>query len=99
MVGLFTFLTIGTAVCIDLWNLLDIRRGHTMVRLFVQLYACIAYTSLGIVWPSLCGSRVWFDHCACHCLPVVLLDPLCHSYQLGNWRHVHEPGVPRDLEG
>lgn len=31
MVGLFTFLTIGTAVCVDLWNLLDIRRGHTMV--------------------------------------------------------------------
>ncbi|KAG8724083.1 hypothetical protein FRC09_000425 [Ceratobasidium sp. 395] len=30
MVGLFTFLTVGTAVCIDLWNLLDIRRGHTM---------------------------------------------------------------------
>lgn len=31
MVGLFTFMTIGTAVLVDLWNLLDIRRGHTMV--------------------------------------------------------------------
>ncbi|EOR01782.1 Dolichyl-phosphate-mannose--protein mannosyltransferase 4 [Wallemia ichthyophaga EXF-994] len=30
MVGLFTFLTIGVAVAIDLWNILDIRRGHTM---------------------------------------------------------------------
>lgn len=32
-VGLFTFMTIGMAVVIDLWNLLDIRRGLTLVRL------------------------------------------------------------------
>lgn len=31
MVGLFTFLTIGMAVAIDLWGMLDIRRGHPMV--------------------------------------------------------------------
>ncbi|KAM0787551.1 hypothetical protein ACM66B_003621 [Microbotryomycetes sp. NB124-2] len=30
MVGLFAFLTVGTAVAIDLWNLLDIKRGHTI---------------------------------------------------------------------
>lgn len=33
MVGLLLFLTIGSAVCIDLWNILDIRRGNSMVRL------------------------------------------------------------------
>lgn len=33
MVGLFAFMTVGTAVVIDLWNLLDIRRGLTIVRL------------------------------------------------------------------
>lgn len=31
MVGLFTFLTVGTAVLVDLWGLLDIKRGHTIV--------------------------------------------------------------------
>lgn len=33
MVGLFAFLTVGTAVVVDLWGLLDIRRGHSIVRL------------------------------------------------------------------
>lgn len=36
MVGLFTFMTVGTAVVWDLWNLLDIRRGYTMVRRCLQ---------------------------------------------------------------
>lgn len=31
MVGLFTFFTVGSAVLWDLWEILDIRRGHTMV--------------------------------------------------------------------
>lgn len=31
MVGLFAFLTVGTAVLIDMWTLLDIRRGHSIV--------------------------------------------------------------------
>jgi len=31
MVGLFAFLTVGTAVAIDLWNLLDVKRGYTIV--------------------------------------------------------------------
>ncbi|RIA96567.1 glycosyltransferase family 39 protein [Glomus cerebriforme] len=32
MVGLFTVMTIGVAVLIDLWNLLDIKRGLTMTQ-------------------------------------------------------------------
>lgn len=32
MVGLFAFMTVGTAVIIDLWYLLDIKRGLTVVR-------------------------------------------------------------------
>jgi dolichyl-phosphate-mannose-protein mannosyltransferase len=31
-VGVFTFFTIGAAVAIDLWNLLDYRRGLSMVQ-------------------------------------------------------------------
>ncbi|TDL23598.1 O-mannosyltransferase [Rickenella mellea] len=30
MVGLFTFLTIGAAVIVDLWDILDIKKGHSM---------------------------------------------------------------------
>lgn len=31
MVGLLTFMTVGTAVALDLWTLLDIKRGLSMV--------------------------------------------------------------------
>lgn len=31
MVGLFMFLTVGSAVLVDLWNILDVRRGYSMV--------------------------------------------------------------------
>jgi dolichyl-phosphate-mannose-protein mannosyltransferase len=31
MVGLFTFATIGGAVIWDLWGILDIKKGHSMV--------------------------------------------------------------------
>jgi dolichyl-phosphate-mannose-protein mannosyltransferase len=31
-VGLFTFITIGGAVAVDLWNLLDYQRGLPIVR-------------------------------------------------------------------
>ena len=31
MVGLFTVATVGIATLIDLWELLDIKRGHSMV--------------------------------------------------------------------
>lgn len=33
MVGLFTFMTIGSAVLWDLWGILDIKKGHSMVSL------------------------------------------------------------------
>jgi dolichyl-phosphate-mannose-protein mannosyltransferase len=32
MVGLFTFASIGSAVLWDLWEILDIKKGHSMVR-------------------------------------------------------------------
>ena len=31
MVGLFTFMSVGAAVMWDLWEILDIKKGHTMV--------------------------------------------------------------------
>lgn len=46
MVGLLTFLTVGTAVAIDLWKLLDIRRGLPIVSEDVEMYAAIASLTL-----------------------------------------------------
>jgi len=31
MVGLFTFMSVGAAVIWDLWGILDIKRGHSIV--------------------------------------------------------------------
>lgn len=39
MVGLLTFLTVGSAVLFDLWNLLDIRRGLTMQHVAKHFFA------------------------------------------------------------
>ncbi|OLL24886.1 Dolichyl-phosphate-mannose--protein mannosyltransferase 4 [Neolecta irregularis DAH-3] len=46
-VGLFTFVTIGGAVAIDLWNLLDINRGLTMAsERFFKHFLARAFTLL-----------------------------------------------------
>lgn len=36
MVGLFTFLTIGSAVIYDLWDLLDYKKGLSMVSITLR---------------------------------------------------------------
>lgn len=41
-VGAFTFFTIGSAVAIDLWNLMDIRRGLS-IELFAKHFAARAF--------------------------------------------------------
>lgn len=35
MVGLFTFLSVGSAVLWDLWGILDIKRGNSMVSSYI----------------------------------------------------------------
>jgi dolichyl-phosphate-mannose-protein mannosyltransferase len=50
MNGLFTFMTIGTAVAIDLWNLLDHRRGlsndHVLRHFMARVYGLIVIPAL-----------------------------------------------------
>src|SRR6185295_2988171 len=41
-VGTFTFVTIGAAVAIDLWNLLDIRKGLTLQEFINHFAARVA---------------------------------------------------------
>ncbi|KAK9456118.1 Dolichyl-phosphate-mannose-protein mannosyltransferase-domain-containing protein [Dipodascopsis uninucleata] len=38
-VGIFAFFTIGLAVCIDLWTLLDIKKGLTLMKFFQHFMA------------------------------------------------------------
>ncbi|CUS08629.1 unnamed protein product [Tuber aestivum] len=46
-VGVFTFVTIGAAVGIDLWNLLDIKRGLT-IQEFTKHFAARAFGLIGV---------------------------------------------------
>ena len=54
MVGLFTFLTIGTAVLVDLWDILDFKKGHSMVRTENMCYKHSHDFLTGILWKTFC---------------------------------------------
>jgi dolichyl-phosphate-mannose--protein O-mannosyl transferase len=69
MVGLFGFATIGLATIIDLWELLDIKRGLSWVRfLFLHLENCI---------PPFCCEILLLDHIAFNCVSLILLYTFC----------------------
>lgn len=56
MVGLFTFLSVGSAVALDLWNILDIRRGHSMQHVLKHFWARVLCL---IIWPT-AAYLFWF---------------------------------------
>ncbi|CAD6574542.1 MAG: hypothetical protein CYPHOPRED_005451 [Cyphobasidiales sp. Tagirdzhanova-0007] len=56
MVGLFMFLTVGSAVCIDLWNILDVRRGLSMKRVSQHFFARV----LGLIIVPAIVYLFWF---------------------------------------
>ncbi|CAG8457563.1 10972_t:CDS:10 [Ambispora gerdemannii] len=56
MVGLFTFATIGVAVLVDLWELLDIQRGLTMRQFRRHFFA----RSIGLIFTPLAIYLFWF---------------------------------------
>ncbi|KAG8902034.1 hypothetical protein FRB99_004858 [Tulasnella sp. 403] len=59
MVGLLTFATVGIAVCVDLWHLLDIRTGLSIE----QFYRHFAARALGlIVWPFMVYLSFFWIH-------------------------------------
>jgi hypothetical protein len=76
MVGLFTFMTIGAAVIYDLWDLLDYKKGLSMVRSEPVRKFCVYSNHLciagAILEAFLCpGDR---SHIIpVHCLPLLLL--------------------------
>ncbi|BEJ14723.1 hypothetical protein CspHIS471_0404900 [Cutaneotrichosporon sp. HIS471] len=50
MVGLFTFLTVGSAVIWDLWGILDIKRGHPMS----YFWRHFIYRTIGLIIVPFC---------------------------------------------
>jgi len=97
MVGLLTFATIGTGVLIDLWQLLDIRKGLTMVRFRSLLSTAPSHTLLtGTIRQTFCCSCFRSYRLAFHYLPLILLGTFQGSQVLWNWRQLHEPSVPRN---
>ncbi|PWN50026.1 putative PMT4-dolichyl-phosphate-mannose--protein O-mannosyltransferase [Violaceomyces palustris] len=56
MVGLFTFMTIGTAVALDLWRLLDIRRGIPMEHIAKHFFA----RAFALIILPFCVYLFWF---------------------------------------
>jgi dolichyl-phosphate-mannose-protein mannosyltransferase len=71
MVGLFTFMTVGAAVLWDLWGIMDIKRGHTMVSLSHKTFTYIQqhvqkhffYRVVGLIlWPFLIYLSFFWVH-------------------------------------
>ncbi|GAA5970820.1 hypothetical protein JCM11641_004467 [Rhodosporidiobolus odoratus] len=56
MVGLFAFLAVGSAVVVDLWNILDVRRGYTMEHVTRHFLARV----LGLIVVPACVYLFWF---------------------------------------
>ena len=56
MVGLFAFFTIGTAVVIDLWNILDIKRGHPLDYVGKHFFA----RAFGLIFVPAVVYLFWF---------------------------------------
>ncbi|GAA5848504.1 hypothetical protein JCM9279_006585 [Rhodotorula babjevae] len=56
MVGLFAFLAVGTAVIVDLWNILDVRRGHSMDYVTRHFFARV----VGLILVPACVYLFWF---------------------------------------
>lgn len=56
-IGVFTFVTIGAAVAIDLWNMLDYRRGLTLQQ-FGTHFAARAF---GLIVIPFCLYLFWFQ--------------------------------------
>jgi hypothetical protein len=83
--GVLTVVTIGVAVVVDLWDLLDIRRNPSMVGVCSLLRMSLSYLSLGTLLAPLCCTCIWVDRGAHHRLPFIFLGSFRHSHPFGQW--------------
>ena len=105
MVGLFAFLSVGTAVAVDLWNLLDVKRGLTIVSspsetsaLPVRILTVNVFPTETIL-PPLCRPRRRPHLGPGGGLPLLVLGALYRLDQVGHRRRLYESGIPADSAG
>ena len=88
MVGLFTFLTIGAAVLVDLWNILDYKKGLSMVGRKIgsssSFHEVKMYSPGTSLAPLFCASSGSYSP-AFDRVPVILLDSLQSPQIFGYW--------------
>ncbi len=81
--GILTVFAIGVAVLIDLWDLLDHKKGNTMARLISISIDCgLKSFTLGPFLETLYREGNWVDYRAFRHLPVFLLHPLRYSHTI-----------------
>lgn len=99
MVGLFVVATIGVCVLVDLWDLMDIKRGLTMVSWLLNYgYSRILITLIETLYETLQRTRTMSDRIAHRRVPLLVLRPLCNSESIRTRRYIHELFVPRNVE-
>ena len=94
--GILTVVTIGIAVLIDLWDILDIKKGYTLVRTSYRYAHHPFIRSAGALLEALPGSCYWVDRDTFYHLPLILLCSLCRPHSFGSGRHLHESCFPGD---
>jgi hypothetical protein len=97
--GILTVLTIGVAVLVDLWDILDIKKGHTMVIIHLSsLFFASTYDLSGPLLEAFHGESCGFDPRPHRNLPIIFLRALFCSHLLWTRRYFHEPCFPRNLD-
>ena len=94
MVGLFTFMSIGAAVLYDLWEILDVKKGHTMVSSSIS--GSPKADQAGLLQSAFRLSSHWTYRCSILPLPSLLLDTLQGPHLLWAWRYLHVACLPGD---
>jgi dolichyl-phosphate-mannose--protein O-mannosyl transferase len=83
--GILTVFTIGIAVIIDLWDVLDIKKGHSMVRFYPFLHPQGLTTIPGLLYKALGCKSIWIDSRAFHRLSFLFLRPLLDPHNVWSW--------------
>ena len=97
--GILTVFAIGVAVLADLWDILDIRKGYTMVCLHrFGLDFCANVLITGPLYTTLCGKSHWPDSRPRDRVPLLLLCTFRDPHTFWHWRYVHESLLPGDVD-
>lgn len=106
MVGLFAFLSVGTAVAVDLWNLLDVKRGLTIV---CSAARDLRASPVRMLTPLTTRTETILPPLRRPCrrphlgpgggLPLLVLGALYRLDQVGHRRRLYESGIPADSAG